>query len=196
VERVRIDGADLQLDVIGGVEPIGICGSGVLSLVSEMRRAGIVNQKGRIAADAPRVRERSHRREFVLAGESDTGALSVVFTQDDVRAVQLAKAAVRTGLDMLLAEVGLKDEDLDRVIIAGAFGKHIDVGEAKAIGMLPALPSEKIVQVGNAAGAGVRRLLACGEARKRAGELARQARYVELASKPTFQRAFMSRIEL
>jgi uncharacterized 2Fe-2S/4Fe-4S cluster protein (DUF4445 family) len=119
----------------------------------------------------------------------------VVFTQDDVRAVQLAKAAVRTGLDMLLKEVGLSDEDLDRVIIAGAFGKHIDVDEAVAIGMLPSLPRERIVQVGNAAGAGVRRLLVCAEARARAGELARQAHYVELAARPTFQRAFMSRIE-
>ena len=196
IERVRIEGENLRLETIGGVEPIGICGSGVLSLVSELYRAGALNRKGRLAATYARVRERDHRREFVLAGESEGGALSVVFTQDDVRAVQLAKAAVRTGLDMLLAEVGLKDEQLDRLIVAGAFGKHIDVDEAIGIGMLPALPSERILQVGNAAGAGVRRLLACAQARAQANALARQAHYVELAARPTFQRAFMSRIEL
>jgi len=195
VDRVRIEGENLRLETIGGAEPIGICGSGVLSLVAELRRAGVINHKGRIAAHYPRVRERDHRREFVLADQSASGALSVVFTQDDVRAVQLAKAAVRTGLDMLLAEVGLKDQDLDRVILAGAFGKHIDVDESIAIGMLPSVPSDRVVQVGNAAGAGVRRLLACAEARAQANALARQAHYVELASKPTFQRAFMSRIE-
>ena len=195
IERVRIEGPELALDTIEDGEPVGICGSGVLSVLSELRRSGAADRRGRLAIDHPRVRERAHTREFVLAEEAG-GALPVVFTQNDIRAVQLAKAAIRAGLDLLLAESGLAEDRLDRLIVAGAFGKYIDIDEAVAIGLLPALPRQRITQIGNAAGAGVRRLLACGAARARATELARRAGYLELASRADFQKTFIGRINL
>jgi uncharacterized 2Fe-2S/4Fe-4S cluster protein (DUF4445 family) len=196
IEKVRMDGERLRLDTIDNADPAGICGSGVLSLVSELRRAGAVNARGRLASGHPRVRERGHKLEFVLADEKETGALAVVFTQDDLRAVQLAKAAIRAGLDLLLANSGVREDNLDRIIVAGAFGKYIDIDEAVNIGLLPPVPRERIVQVGNAAGAGVRRILACAGARAQAHALARQARYLELASRPEFQETFIRRISL
>ena len=137
VERVYLNG-ELRLDTIEHAAPIGICGSGVLSVLSELRRAGALNGRGRMLEAHPRVRTRGHHLEFVLAEESETGALPVVFTQDDVRAVQLAKAAIRAGLDLLLSELGVPEDELDQLIVAGAFGKYLDIDEAVNIGPVAA----------------------------------------------------------
>jgi uncharacterized 2Fe-2S/4Fe-4S cluster protein (DUF4445 family) len=196
VQRIQIDETELRLDVIGDTEPVGICGSGSLSLLSELRRTGAVNARGRLSAAHPLVRTHDHTLEFVLASERQTGALPLVFTQADVRAVQLAKGAIRTGLDLLLSKAGIDATGLDRLIVAGAFGKYIDIDEALSVGLLPPVPRERIVQVGNAAACGVRRMLVCADARDRAEQIARQAQYVELASQPLFQKTFMRRMAL
>lgn len=196
IERVGINGNGIRLQVIGNEEPIGICGSGVLSLMAELLRGGAMNAGGRLSTDHPKVRERGYRIEFVLADECQTGALPLVFTQQDVRAVQVAKAAIRAGLDLLLAGAGLVEADLDRVIVAGAFGKYLDLGEAIAIGLFPALPLERFEQPGNVAGSGVRRMVACEDSRAHSHQLARQAHYLELASRPEFQKTFIGRIPL
>jgi uncharacterized 2Fe-2S/4Fe-4S cluster protein (DUF4445 family) len=120
----------------------------------------------------------------------------VVFTQEDVRAVQLAKGAIRTGLDLLLAEAGVDAGGLTRLIVAGTFGKYIDIDEALSVGLLPSIPRERIVQVGNAAACGVRRMIVCAATRVWAEQIARQAHYVELASQPGFQKTFLRRITL
>ena len=108
VQRVSIEDSKLRLNVIGNAEPVGICGSGSLSLLSELRHSGAINARGRLRATFPLVRDHGGKLEFVLAGEIETGALPVVFTQEDVRAVQLAKGAIRTGLDLLLGEAASK----------------------------------------------------------------------------------------
>ena len=147
------------------------------------------------------MREHGGKLEFVLAGEIQTGALPVVFTQEDVRAVQLAKGAIRTGLDLLLGEAsvnkaGVDAKRLDRLIVAGAFGKFIDIDEAISVGLFPSVPRERVVQVGNAAAFGVQRMLVCAGARLRAEQIARQTQYIELATQPDFQSIFMRRINL
>jgi uncharacterized 2Fe-2S/4Fe-4S cluster protein (DUF4445 family) len=192
VERVR-DGAIVTID---GADPIGICGSGVLSLVAELKRTGTADARGRLQPGRPGIRERAGRREFVVADEAATGGLPVVFTQDDLRAVQLAKAAIRAGLTLLLAEAGLAAGDLDRILVAGAFGRFIDIADAVDIGLLPRLPADRFVQVGNVAAAGVRRLVACRAARRRADRLASEARCLDLASRPDFQKTFINAIGL
>ena len=189
IERVVLDG-ETRLFTIGGRPPLGICGSGVLSLVAALRREKRVNARGRLDLAGAGVRERAGAREFLLAEDPASSARPVVFTQRDVRSVQLAKGAIRTGLELLLADAGLAARELDRVLIAGAFGSFIDVGDAIAIGLLPELPRERIEQIGNAAGAGVCRLVACAEARRRAAALAADIRYLELASCPAFETVF------
>jgi uncharacterized 2Fe-2S/4Fe-4S cluster protein (DUF4445 family) len=196
VQRVHLNG-NLRLETIDHADPVGICGSGVLSLVAELRRSGAADKHGRLSATYPLVRERAQQLEFVLADEKQTGALPVVFTQDDVRAVQLAKGAIRAGLDLLLDEGKVREAELDHIIIAGAFGKYIDIDDALTIGLLPpGVPRDRIVQVGNSAGAGVRRILVCAHARQRATELARQSHYLELATRKDFQRTFIRSVSL
>ena len=121
-------------------------------------------------------------------------APDVHFNQHDVRAVQLAKAAIRTGIELLLRDRGLHANDIELVVIAGAFGSYIDIGSAIAIGLLPALPLERFKQVGNAAGAGVRQILASRQARARARELAKVCRYLELSTRGDFQKTFLNNI--
>jgi len=179
VDRVVIHDSS-EISTIGALPPIGICGSGVLSLVASLKKAGIVNTRGRMKLGHRLIRERGSSREFVIRDDGAPNALPVVFTQDDVRAVQLAKAAIRTGLDLLLRDARLDALDLDRVFIAGAFGRFIDIEDAFCIGLLPELPRERVIQVGNAAGAGVCRLVACTHARREVDLLAKRIRYLEL----------------
>ena len=193
VTSVHIEDGKLSLETVGQTEAAGICGSGVVSLLSELLRSGAINARGRLSETFPGVREQAHKREFLLANQRENGALPVVFTQEDIRAVQLAKGAIRTGLELLLAETGVADGAVDRLIIAGAFGKFLDVNAALAIGLLPPAFTGRIAQVGNAAGAGVRRLLVCTSAREKARSLARQTQYLELATQPGFHRTFAHR---
>jgi uncharacterized 2Fe-2S/4Fe-4S cluster protein (DUF4445 family) len=189
VERVWLHEGEIRTQVIGGAPPVGLCGSGVLEALATLYQAGIIDQSGRMRAEHPAVRENGKRRECTLAP-------NVSFTQDDVRAVQLAKAAIRTGVDLLLREAGLAEQSLERVIIAGAFGAYIDVTSAIDIGMFPPLPPERFEQVGNAAGVGVRMALVSGGAREHARRLAARCRHVELSTLAGFQKVFLSRIGL
>ncbi|MCM2251523.1 MAG: ASKHA domain-containing protein [Ramlibacter sp.] len=185
IERVGLaaDGS-LAIEVIGSRKPVGLCGSGVLDAMAALHRAGMADDRGRLNARHPGVSEHGGQRAARLAE-------GVSFSQTDVRAVQLAKAAIRTGLELLLAEAGLQEGDIARFVIAGAFGAYIDVQSGIATGLFPALPAQRFVQVGNAAGLGVQRMLASGRAREQAAGLAGRSRYVELSTRPGFQKAFM-----
>ncbi len=191
ISQVRFDDGRLTLETIGGSEPAGICGTGVVSLLSEMLREGAVNHRGRLELRHPLVREREGERELLL--DAGDGGLPIVFTQNDVRAIQLAKAAVRTGIDMLLKAAGVHEDEIERYVVAGAFGKFLDLEAAARIGLLPAVSSSRIVQVGNAAGAGVRRMLVCLSARRLACQLARRSHYLNLAAQPGFAAHFARR---
>ncbi len=188
IERVRLNEDGLiAVEVIGGKEAVGLCGSGVLDAVAALHKAGIMDDRGRIAAGHRDVTEIEGKRVAVLAP-------GVFLTQDDIRAVQLAKAAIRTAVDMLLMQAGLAESDIERFIIAGAFGAYIDVDAGVATGLFPDLPRERFSQVGNAAGVGVRRMLASKKARSRAKELADGCRYVELSTLSAFQKSFLKHI--
>jgi uncharacterized 2Fe-2S/4Fe-4S cluster protein (DUF4445 family) len=187
VERVAVKDGRLTLAVIGSGKPVGICGSGVIDTVAALRQAGELNDAGRLAVGHPDVAEINGQRAAVLAKD-------IYFTQHDIRAVQLAKSAIRTGMDLLLKQMGLAETELDRVIIAGAFGAYIDIASAIVIGLLPNLPAEKFEQVGNAAGLGIRQMLASQRARARAAEIAARCRYVELSTRAEFQKTFMHNI--
>jgi uncharacterized 2Fe-2S/4Fe-4S cluster protein (DUF4445 family) len=187
IERVRAVDGRLEIDVIGGAEPVGLCGSGVLDTVAALLRGGHLDARGAIRSNRSGVIEQGHKRAVRLAPD-------VIFTQDDVRAVQLAKAAIRSGIDLLLREFDLGEDAIDHVVIAGAFGTYINVESAITVGMLPPLPLERFAQVGNAAGVGVRMVLASTKLRDKARRLAARCRYVELGALPGFRKAFIKRI--
>ena len=187
IEHVRLSGTHLEIQTIGGGAPVGICGSGLLDGIAQMLQNGVIDPSGRMQ-DHPLVRKRNDRREFVLVerpGEDD-----ITISQKDVRELQAAKTAIRLGIQALLEDGGIAEADIDRVIIAGAFGTFIDVQSAVAIGMLPPLPLERFQQVGNAAGTGARLALISQDRRRVALEIAAKDGYIELACIPEFNNKF------
>lgn len=191
IERVLMQNGEVEYQTIGDVRPIGLCGSGILDAVAQLYKQGIVNRRGAIQPVHPRVRETENGREFVLVERQDSGSgREIVVSRADIGEIQLAKGAMRAGLNILLEKAGLSEADLDQVIIAGAFGSYIDVESAISIGMFPQLPLERFVQVGNAAGMGARMALVSREQRREAARIAAQAEYVELTNTPEFTEAF------
>ncbi len=192
IERLRIDSGRIQYQTIDLAPPVGICGSGILDALAQLYLAKVVDEGGRIRDNWPRVRAYKGQREFVLVSrEERDGKPAITVTQHDVRELQLAKAAIRTGIQVLLETVGCAEGDIERVIIAGAFGTYIDVSSAVAIGMLPSLPMKRFRQVGNAAGMGAKLALISIKLRAQAEAIASKASYVELASNPDFQSIFV-----
>jgi len=195
IEGILIDPETMAAKVvtINDKRPVGICGSGVLEGIAEMLRAGIINLRGRMAKDRPGVRiNEQNQLEFVLvaSGDTDVGE-DIVITHHDVSEVQLAKAAIRTGFDILLENAGLGPDDIDQVIIAGAFGSYIDPIDALRLGMFPDIPATKFVSVGNAAGVGAKQILISTKWQRRAIKLAKAVRYIELAARPDFSEHFV-----
>jgi uncharacterized 2Fe-2S/4Fe-4S cluster protein (DUF4445 family) len=186
IEHVRLEGERLEIQTIGAEPPIGVCGSGLLDIVAQMRLNNILDRRGCMGAH-PRVRKETVA-EFVLAERP--GQEPITITQKDVRELQLAKAAIRSGIQALVNAAGLTEDDIEQVIIAGAFGTFIDIRSAVTIGMLPDLPLERFTQVGNAAGTGARLALISLSQRVQAEQIARRVNYIELASTPGFQRMF------
>jgi uncharacterized 2Fe-2S/4Fe-4S cluster protein (DUF4445 family) len=192
ISAVKITGDAVALTTIGDAPPVGLCGSGVLDVVAQLYLGGAVNAGGRLDKAHPRVTARGGRLEFVLLKDGVDGQIS--FSQDDIRAVQLAKAAIRAGIDLLLKTAGRREADIRRILIAGAFGSHIELNSAIITGLLPDLASERFEQIGNAAGQGARLALTSARHRLRAQELARNATHVELAGHGEFMRVFVARM--
>ena len=186
IERLSITASDVNYQTIGDAPPVGLCGSGVLDAVAQLRQLGVLDERGNMG-DHPHVRRTDHGPEFVLVTAGVGGnSRDVVITRGDVGEIQLAKGAIRAGINILLDEAGLSEQGIDRVIIAGAFGTYIDVSSAITIGMFPPLPLERFNQVGNAAGMGAKLALVSKEQRARAAEIARQVEYVELTNHRRF----------
>ncbi len=189
IERVTLENDRMAIQTIGHCDPVGLCGSGVLDAMSVLRRANIVNSGGRLSGEHTDVKMHDGQRAAILAPD-------VLFTQSDVRAVQLAKAAIRTGVDMLLQERGLHDQDIEQFVIAGSFGAYIDIASGIDIGLFPRLEMKRFVQVGNAAGMGVRQMLTSHLRRAEAAELAERCQYIELSTRSNFQKMFLHHIGL
>ncbi len=192
IERLRIDGDKIQYQTIDGAPAVGICGSGILDALAQLYLAKIVDGGGRIMGSGPRLRAYKGQREFILVGrEEQKGRPAITITQHDVRELQLAKAAIRAGIQVLLDMAGCTENDIRQVIIAGAFGTYIDISSAVAIGMLPPLPLNRFRQVGNSAGMGAKLALISRRFRARAQAVASRVSYVELASTASFQSLFV-----
>jgi uncharacterized 2Fe-2S/4Fe-4S cluster protein (DUF4445 family) len=198
IERVQIQDGDVRVQTIGGQRPVGICGSGILDAIAAMVSVGALNGSGRLQTEHPLVRTSDDgKRECVLVAGGGTGhGRDIAITQKDVHEFQLAKAAIRVGIDTLLDEAGLTPASLEEFIVAGAFGTYIDVASAIGVRMFPALPLERFRQVGNAAGAGAKQMLISGKARRISASMGERVEYVELARHPRFSQGFMEALYL
>jgi len=192
IERLRIANDSIQYQTIDEAPPVGICGSGMLDIMAQLYLAGVIDEGGRMNNGHPRVRIRNKQLEFLLVSEKERdGHPAIVITQQDVRELQLAKAAIRTGIQVLLETNGCSEEQIKQMIIAGAFGTYIDVSSAITIGMLPSLPLECFQQVGNAAGMGAKLALISLDKRIEAQTIPSRVHYIELASSLNFTQTFI-----
>jgi uncharacterized 2Fe-2S/4Fe-4S cluster protein (DUF4445 family) len=191
IERLLIVQDGVQYQTIDGAPAVGICGSGILDAIAQLYLVGAIDKGGRMQDGHQRIRMRNKQREFVLVSKEERGGLpNIVITQHDVREVQLAKAAIRAGIHALLDRNGCSEEEIAKVVIAGAFGSYIDVASAVTIGMLPSLPLDRFKQVGNAAGMGAKLALISLSQRAEAQTVASKVDYIELAGTPDFGQKF------
>lgn len=189
VEGVEFRDGDLCLRVVGGARPRGICGSGLLDAAAALRQAGALDETGRLRRSGPV----AHR--VTPDGGAVALAPDLLLTQKDIRALQLAKGAIRAAIDLLLRVVGVEPADLDAVLLAGAFGNYLRRESALQVGLLPPVPVERIRPIGNAAATGTKMVLLSRTARARAEVLARRTRHVSLVTHPDFEHVFMEALQ-
>ncbi len=196
IDAVEI-GEEVRCHVVGEARPLGLCGSGLVDAVAGLVRAGVVTETGRLLRreelrDVPervarRVVEGEEGVEFRLTAEGEAGGeRPVSVTARDVRELQLAKGAIFAGLTLLLARAGLAPRDLEALLLAGAFGNYLRRESAVAIGLVPELPEGRLQSIGNAAGLGARLILSSVALRRRAEEVSRRVRHIELSEQEGF----------
>ena len=212
VERVRIDpdtweprfkviGGDMWSDEPGfsealagaGLEVSGLCGSGIIEVIAEMFLAGVMDRHGVITSEtgrSPRIVADERTFSYVIQWEP----IRLSITQNDVRAVQLAKAALRAGIDLLREHAGI--DEVSDIRLAGAFGAHIDPVRAMVLGLVPDTPAGGVRSAGNASGVGAVRMLLSGEQRREIERLVRSIIKIETATEPRFQELFVAAMAL
>ena len=214
IERVLIEPETCRptIQTISDKKPVGICGSGILDAVAELLKAGIIDKRGKFQIESGCLcKDKKDTLQYILdpegfmdnnckknnsgnKGKSNNEKIEILtcldeqvsINQKDIVEIQLAKSAIRTGINVLLESAGIDFSMLDGIIIAGAFGSYIDPKNVVNIGMFPSVSLKKIVQVGNAAAVGAKMVLLSGKLRSRAEDIAEKVNYLELTVFPTF----------
>lgn len=179
IDHVSWEDGSIRCSVIGGGVPAGICGSGIIDAIAVLLDNKLINKRGRIQTTD----EVNHQRIVYLTD-------SIYLTQDDVRQVQLAKGAIAAGIILMCGSLGITPSDIDRVILAGAFGSYMNPESACRIGLLPEELSGKIQAAGNIAGTGAKLMAMNVEQHALSQGLLRRIRFLELADQPEFQKTF------
>jgi uncharacterized 2Fe-2S/4Fe-4S cluster protein (DUF4445 family) len=196
IERVIINGDEIQYKTIGNIKPIGLCGSGILDSVSQLKKNKIIDERGRFLNNNKKVKGEGKYQEFVLVESQKTGTNHpLVINRKDINEILLAKAAIQTGISILLRSADIKINEIDRLVVAGAFGSYLDLQSAIDIGMLPKIEIDKYQQVGNAAGFGAKQLLLSENYRRQTKELVEITKYIELTSFDEFQKVFLESLK-
>jgi uncharacterized 2Fe-2S/4Fe-4S cluster protein (DUF4445 family) len=191
IEGFMVEEDNIVVKTIGNADPQGLCGSGLLDLVGELAYTGVLGSSGRFVKHHPdplleeRLEAVDGKTIFRVAGP-------VLLTQKDVRQVQLAKGAVRAGIELLLKSEGLNSADVDRVLIAGSFGYHLRTRSLVNLGLLPPKFTDRVEFVGNTSKTGGRAFLLNASLRSQMSELAAGVTIVELANDPAFERTFVA----
>ncbi|MCZ4351497.1 ASKHA domain-containing protein [Roseovarius aestuarii] len=198
--RFRVIGCELWSDedgfdaAIAGSGITGICGSGIIEAVAELRIAGLMDENGLLgsaeAAGTPRMVAEGRTHSYLVHDSTDAGGPRITVTQGDIRAIQLAKSALYAGARLLMDQRGV--DKVDRIVLAGAFGAHISNLHAMVLGMIPDAHLDKVTSAGNAAGTGARIALCNVESRREIERVVRQITKVETAIEPKFQEHFVA----
>ncbi len=177
ISRFSIDNGKISFDTIGNANPVGVCGSGIIDVLGELIKNDLMNEDGYL----------KDRKDFVITE-------NIKITQPDIKGesgLLWSKAAISLGIKALLEEANLTTNDLDKVYLAGSFGTYIDKENAKIIGLVPDISSDKIIQVGNAAALGAQEMLLCREARTLAENFANKIEHIHLESIPDYGERLM-----
>jgi uncharacterized 2Fe-2S/4Fe-4S cluster protein (DUF4445 family) len=200
INAVRFDGTDFQFSTLGGAPPLGLCGSGLIEAFARGLATGMIQMNGRMIqpgatatlppALSARLRTEGENGLRILLTSAENGAAETWISQADVREFQLSKGAIQAAIAMILREENIALDQIDRFLVAGAFGNNLNTEDAIALGILPDLPRERIFFIGNSSLEGARCVLLNRYERQRAERIAAEARLVELASRPEFQERF------
>ena len=205
IEGVRIVDGELTLQVIGDVEPLGMCGSGLVDCVAELVEVGLLDHSGRFIPDedaaatqspalAARLERVGQERVFVMHWRGDDPAASIYLSQRDVRELQFAKASIATGWAILVAELGVDTADISQVLLAGSFGAYLTPISAIRIGLVPRLPTTRIISAGNVAGEGAKIAALSLRERAEAQSIVSEVEYVELSGREDFNDLFIDQL--
>ncbi len=197
IEHVHFSDGVFHVHTVESAPPIGICGSGILDAVAALRAAACLTESGALQEGDSRIHRRDEGLAFILAPAATSGhGRDIVVTRSDVHEIQLAKGAIRAGIELLLREADLPASAVDVFVVAGAFGTYLRPESAIQIGMFPDLPVERFRQVGNAAGMGAIQMLRSVEQRRIARDIAQRIEYIELSNHPYFTETFMDALFL
>ena len=198
IEEVRVAETGNEFSVIGDVEPAGLCGSGILAVMRELLRCGIVRKNGAFIKP-DKLAEDDFRRQVIITADDGKRAFvltdtpeRMLVTQSDVRQVQLAKGAILSGFTALMNKAGIAMDDLDQVIIAGQFGAHLTPSSITGTGILPPEVEDRIVYAGNTSKTGAYMALMSGAVKRDMEQLARRMDYMELGATENYERLFSS----
>jgi uncharacterized 2Fe-2S/4Fe-4S cluster protein (DUF4445 family) len=188
IEGVKIVDGDVQLTVIGDVDPVGLCGSGLVDAVAELVGAGMLDHSGRFVLEA------SDR--FGKIGEENVFHLAegVFLSQRDVRELQFAKASIATGWNILCRDLGVEPAEISQVLLGGSFGSYLSAASAVKIGLVPKLPFTRIVSAGNVAGEGAKIAALSVTERAAANAVLEEVEYVELSGRADFNDLFIDQL--
>lgn len=201
IERFRITDTGFDITVIGNTPPVGICGSGLIDIIAELVRLGIVDKSGRMLSGeeyaekygqshiCERLKEDADGRKIIIVKKENTE--DIIVTQKDIREVQLAKAAIAAGINILLQKANNKN-GAEQIFLAGAFGNYINIESAVAIGLLPDIELDKIIPVGNSAGTGTLMALASSKEMDYAGSIPENIEHINLYDEINFQTDFLN----
>lgn len=191
IEGVKIRDDEVELTVIGDVEPVGICGSGLVDAVAELVGAGLVDHSGKfVPTDGPlgeRMGKIGEENVFYLHGD-------VFLSQRDIRELQFAKASIATGWNILCRDLGIEPEEIAQVLLAGSFGSYLSPASAVKIGLVPRLPLTRIVSAGNVAGEGAKIAALSVTERAAAAAILDEVDYVELSGRADFNDLFIDQL--
>jgi uncharacterized 2Fe-2S/4Fe-4S cluster protein (DUF4445 family) len=201
IEKVKVlDGGEVvEMVVIADEKPRGICGSGLIDIIAQLRNAGVIDRTAKFAEPGvcSRLRENDDGAEFVLAYADDTAIeRDIVITQPDINNLVRSKGAVYAGASVLIKSMGLSFTDLEQVFIAGGFGNYLDLPGAVAIGLLPDIPLEKIKFIGNASLSGAKLAILSKEALDEVEKIAQKMTYIDLSSNTKFMDEYSSALFL
>jgi len=193
IERVLLHDGAIQFYTIDRRPACGICGSGILDAIAVLLDSEVLDARGNFRKGQAGVRLKQGGPEFVLADAGvSANETEITVSRQDICEIQLAKAAIRAGIDVLLESAGVEPAALNEFLIAGAFGSYLDPRSAIRIGLFPNIPMERIRQVGNASGLGARQMVASAAKRREAELLASRIEYIELTNHPRFHERFVN----